>query len=124
MSTGLAVTTTTTTEVTIKPAIKRKLRNELQVYGELKAQRDAIDLAMESHRKNVGAILVEAEEQSLTLEGVGKATMVFPVRKTLDKKLFVAQGGTLTQLENASPAKPGRPYVKISLPGEKEEVNE
>lgn len=116
----LAVTTTQTTAVKLAPALKRKLQAAMRLYADLHAQQKALDHAMAKQKDEVGKILLEAEEQSLTLEGVGKATMVFPVRSQLDKKLFVAQGGSLAQLENATVTTPGKPYVKITPAGEKE----
>ena len=63
--------------------------------------------------------MIESGEQSLAIDGF-KSTMVFPNRSKLDKKKFVALGGSLELLEKATVSTPGKPYVKVSLPGEKE----
>ena len=112
-------TTTQTTEVKLKPVLRRKLLTELKVYGELKSQLNALEAAMKKHRTSIEACMVESGEQSLAIDGY-KSTMVFPSRSKLDKKKFVALGGSLELLEQATISTPGKPYVKVTLPGEKD----
>lgn len=117
---GLSITATTTTQVTIKPALKRKLMTELVAYAQLAGKRKAIDEQMEKHSTAVEAIQVELGESKLEVDGY-KATLVAPVRKVLDKQRFVALGGRLDLLDKATLDTPSKAYVKITAPGAKEE---
>ncbi len=119
----IEATTTQTVEVKLKPSLKRKLLNELTAYAALHAQLKSIEAQMAVHKTTLEECVIESGEQSLELEGF-KATMVFPVRSKLDKMLFVQQGGTLAQLENATVSTPSKHYLLISLPGQKERVYE
>ncbi len=119
----IAVETTQTIEVKLKPSLKRKLLNELQAYAELHKQLKIIESHMAAHKATLEECVIESGEQSLELEGF-KTTMVFPVRSKLDKKLFVQQGGTLAQLDNATVSTPSKHYLLITVPGQKERVYE
>ncbi len=117
----IAVETTQTVEVRLKPSLKRKLLNELTAYAALYAQLKSIEAQMAAHKATLEECVIESGEQKLDFgDDIGKTTMVFPVRSKLDKKLFVQQGGTLAQLENATVATPSKPYLLITLPGQKE----
>ena len=111
------VTTTTTHEVTLKPTLRRRLLTELRTYGELKAQRAALDLAMTKHRGTIEGYLGETGEASLSLEGY-KVTLVCPITSRLDKMKLVEQGVTTAQIEAATVTTPGRSYVKVTVPVE------
>ena len=113
------VTTTTTHEVTLKPTLRRRLLTELRTYGELKAQRAALDLAMTKHRSAIEGYLGETGEASLSLEGY-KVTLVCPITSRLDKMKLVEQGVTTAQIEAATVTTPGRSYVKVTVPGERD----
>lgn len=119
MAQALVATTTTTTEVKLKPTLKRKLLTQLKTYHELKQDLKVIEAAMDRHRAIIEECVIESGEQSLALEGY-KTTMVFPIRSTLDKKKLIEQGVTLAQIENATISKPGRHYVKVTCPGDSE----
>ena len=119
MALSTQVTTTQTTEVKLQPKLKKKLLLNLKTYATLHAQKKAIEAAMDKHKSVVQECMNEAEEEKLSIEGF-KTTMVFGTSSKLDKELFVSQGGTLAQLENATVTKPSKPYCKITCPGEKE----
>ena len=112
----VAVTATTTHQLVIAPQIKRKLLLALRTYVELAAQAKVLKLAKKKQTKIVEAIQVELGETSLDIEGF-KATLVAPVPKKLDRKLFVALGGNLELLDAAMVDNPSEPYVKITAPG-------
>ena len=121
---GLSLTTVQTVEVSIKPHLKRKLVQELKLVKELKQQREAIDAAIAKHTGSVQGVLEEVGQESVAIEGVGKATMVFGSSKKLDKKLYVRNGGSLADLEAATVETPKKPYCKITLTGDKSEHEE
>lgn len=112
------VTTTITEEVKLRPSLKAKLLRELRTYAELRAQVKALELAMDKHKATIGGLREEAGVNSLALEGF-HVTLVSPMRSTLDKMKLIAMGVTTEMLEEATTVKPGRPYEKISIPGEK-----
>lgn len=116
---ALTVTTTTTAEVKLKPTLKKKLLTQLKTFHELKQELKVIQAAMDRHKTIIEECVIESGEQSLAIDGY-KTTMVFPVRSTLDKKKLIDQGVTLAQIENATVNKPGRHYVKVTCPGDKE----
>jgi hypothetical protein len=118
----IAVATTQTVEVKLKPSLKRKLLNELQAYAALHTQLKAIEAQMAVHKVTLEECVIESGEQSLDFGDMGKTTMVFPNRTKFDHKLFVQQGGTLKQIENATVPVTTRPYLKVTLPGQKERV--
>lgn len=119
MALAPVATATTTRELVLKPQLRRKLLNELRAFAELKSQYKALELAMNKHKDAIGRLREETGEQSIALEGF-KVTQVTQTRSTLDKKLLLEQGVTMGQIENATVTKPGRPYTKVTTPGEKE----
>lgn len=111
-----SVTATTTHQLMLKPTLKKKLLTALRTYVELGLQKKAIEFARSKQSKIVEEIQVELGESSLDIEGF-KSTIVAPIRKVFDKKLFVALGGNLDLYERAMVATPGTPYMKITPPG-------
>ncbi len=65
--------------------------------------------------RNIEGYFEQAGAQSITVEGHATITEVRGVSSKLDKKRFVAQGGTLAQLENATVWTQKKPYVLITL---------
>lgn len=112
--------TTTTETVKLRPSIERKLRTELRAYADLKAQKDAIELAMKAHGKNVTKIREDAGVSKLEFEGF-VVTKVPSTYTKLDEKEFVALGGELSVLRQATKTLPKKPYDRITVPGAKEE---
>src|ERR1035437_4818022 len=112
----LTATTTVTQTVELSPQLKRQLLNELRAYQGLKSQQDALELAIDNKKANIGRLREKSGEKALELEGY-KISLVEPVRKELDKKRFVELGWSLAMLENATVSRPTKSYEKISLPG-------
>lgn len=117
MNLSTTVEATTVREIRLVPQLKKKLKTNLDAYADLKLQREAIDHAMNKHRDAVEKIMEEVGEGSLKLDGY-TMTIIKAVRKTIDKmKLMTKFGLTIDQIEEASTEKATKPYVKISLPG-------
>lgn len=113
------VEATTTTEVELKPSVRRKLLAELRAYASLKEQRDALSEQMDTKKVAIGAIREATGEQSIALEGF-KVTEVRGVSSKLDKKKLLLQGVTMAQIEAATTTSPKKPYELVTVPGEKE----
>lgn len=114
----LTLTTNQTTEVALKPALKSKLLRELKVYAQLRTDLKAIEAALDKHKGVIGGLREEAGVQSLSIEGF-KVTSVTNLRSSLDKQKLLAMGVTTEMLEEATVTKPGKPYEKVTCPGEK-----
>ena len=110
------VTATTSHELQLSPAIRRRLVMQLREYQELAVQRTRIDEAMTNCRTVVAEIQTELEESSVEIEGF-KSTLVAPMKSVFDKKKFVRLGGRLDLIEAATSKVPGRVYVRITPPG-------
>lgn len=119
LSTTTKALTTTTTEITLKPAIRRRLLTELQAYQELKAEKERIEAAMDAHKAVIGDLRESTGVTSLELEGF-KITHVTPTRSTLDEKKLVELGCALAWIEEATVIKPTRSFNKVTCPGETE----
>ena len=117
--TKATVTATTTTEIKLKPQVRRKLLTALKTYAQLHAQIKALETAADKSKDTVQDLLIETGEQSLSLEGF-KTTLVSPIKRTLSKEKLVQQGVTMAQIEAATVTTSTKPYVKITAPGEKE----
>lgn len=113
------VTTTTKEEVKLKPAVRARLVKSLRVYADLRDQLKVIEAAMDKHKAEIGKIRDEAGVTALAIEGF-KVTQVSNLRTTLDKKKLIEMGVTTEMLEEATTTKPGRPYEKITCPGQKD----
>ncbi len=120
MKLSATATVTTTREIKLSVSIRRKLLTELHAFQELKAQRDAIDGALEMHKATIGRLRESTGETSLELEGF-KITHVSPTRSTLDKKKLVELGCALAWIEEATVTKPTKQFDKVTCPGEKVE---
>lgn len=119
MKQSTVVEATTTHEITLKPTTKRRLLQNLKAYQELKNQREVIEAAIKKHKALVEEDLLETGEQKLDIEGF-KVALVSPVTSKLDKKKLLEAGVTMAQLEEGTVITPGRSYVKVTVPGEKD----
>jgi hypothetical protein len=108
---------TTTTTVQIKPALLKKLRQELRTFAELRTQLKALEHAVEKHKNLIADIREETGEQSITIDGFS-VTLVAPIRKVFDAKKFVALGGNLETYNKANIDTPSKAYCKVSVPKE------
>lgn len=117
---GLTTTVSTTTkeDVKIKPRIKTALLAELKAYAALRTQLKGIEAEMEQKKAKIGRFREEVGVTSLDIEGF-KVTQVTNLRSTLDKMKLIEMGVTMEMLEEATTTKPGKPYEKITVPGEK-----
>ncbi len=111
-------TVTTTQDVRLAPAFRKKLLTKLSTYAGLKAQRDAIEHAMKKASDEIGELRDETGEMSLKLDGYS-ITLVAGTRKVFNKKDFVANGGDLAIYDNSFDEVPSKAYNRISLPGAK-----
>jgi hypothetical protein len=73
---------------------------------------------MDERKAKIGAWREEVGVTSLDLEGF-KVTFVLNLRSFLDKQKLIEMGVTTEMLEEATITKPGKPYEKITCPGEK-----
>lgn len=112
---AVTVTATTTTQIALKPQLRRKLLVEMKAYGVLAEQVKVLKLAMRKHSTTVEEIICDVGESKLELEG-WKATLVAGVSKTLNKKKL--SPAALAEVNAAYDEVPKKPYVKITAPGE------
>lgn len=117
-SLNTTATVTTSKEVKLSVRVTRKLLTELRGYAELKAQRNAIDAAMDGHKAAIEALRETTGEQKILLEGFSVA-LVSPVRSSLDKKRLLEAGVSMAQIEAGTVTRPTKPYTKVTVPGEK-----
>ena len=110
------ITATTSHELKLSPAIRRRLVTQLRTYQELATKRTAIETEMANCRAAIAEIQTELEESSIELEGF-KSTLVAPMKSVFDKKTFVRIGGRLDLIEAATSKVPGKIYVRITPPG-------
>ena len=106
---------TTTTTVSIKPALMKKLRTELHAYAALKGRLKALEAEVEKHKDVIAEIREETGEQSLSVDGYS-ITLVAPMRKVFDAKRFVTLGGNLDIYNKANIDTASKSYTKISVP--------
>lgn len=114
-------TTTTTTEVKMRPELRRKLLANLRAYAELDQQAKPIKLAMDKHKAAIRELRESTGEKKLEIEGF-KLTDVAGESTFFDKDEFVLRGGDLALYNDCLKKKPKKAYEKITLPGEKDDV--
>lgn len=112
------VEATTTHEVQLTRLQQRKLRTELKAYQDLLAERKALDAAIDDHKAAIDRFREQIGEKSLLFEGY-RVTLVEGVSTKLDKKRLIGMGVSPAQIEEATVTTPKKPYLKVSLPGEK-----
>lgn len=110
---------TITEQVKLSPQLRRKLLTELKVYAELKSQIATLEHTLSKHRTTVEGLVLASGADSLEVEGY-RTTLVAGVQKKLDKQRFVMLGGSLAMLEEATVETAKKPYIRITLPNEKE----
>lgn len=116
----LEATTTTQTQVKIKPTVLQKLRRELKLFAELRLQLKTLEHAMDKHKGIIAEIREESGEQSIMLDGF-TITLVAPVRKVFDAKRYVTLGGDLAIYNAANVETPSKPYTKVTTPKDDDE---
>lgn len=110
--TALQQETAATTQIEIDPEIAAKLSATLSMYQDLKLQRDLLDEAMAAESKKIQAEMELLGVDKLQIEGV-PCTVVHGTSSSLDKQKFVALGGSLTMLQEATITKPRKAYLRI-----------
>ena len=116
---SIAVSATTTTEITLKPALKTRLLKELRTYAMLRSQMKDLELALDKHKEAISAIREESGEQKLEIDGFS-ICLVAPIRKKFNAKNFVSLNGDLAIYNAAMDDVTSRPYTKVTCPGSKD----
>ena len=118
------VTTTVTTEITLTPALRKRALAELKLFAELQTQQKVLTQAMRKGKDIIQRLFEGAGEFDVLVQGVVldgfKMKYVTGTRKMLDKGKLIDLGVTVEMLEEATIEKPNAPYLKISVPGEKD----
>jgi hypothetical protein len=73
---------------------------------------------MEQKKAIIGRYREETGYPSVALDGF-KVTEVTNLRSTLDQKKLIEMGVTTDMLAEATVTKPGKPYTKVTCPGDK-----
>ena len=118
-------TTTTTTEVKLSSALKRRVLAELATFVNLNQQFKVLKLALQKRKDTIQKAFEDAREFDALVTGTKldgfSMKYVAGTRKILDKGKLIDLGVTAEMLEEATVEKPIKPYMKIILPGEKED---
>ena len=113
---ALNITTTTPTEVKLKPTLKAKLLAELNTYAKLHAQLKAIEADMETRKAVIGGYREDAGVETLTLQGFHVTRVSGGTRGTLNKMKLIEMGVTTEMLEEATDYEPVKPFEKVTCP--------
>lgn len=122
MSVALAATTTTTTEVKLKPAVKAKLLKKLKVFAELRAQIKTLEAAADKEKADIRVIREEVGVETLKVDGYTTTNVTNTRQDSLRfREALIEMGVTTDMLDEAKERslKAGRPYEKITVPGER-----
>jgi len=115
------VTTEQVQEVKLKPALKRKLALKLKTYAGLKTQAEAITHAQAAIKSDIEKFFTDADQFEALQAGVRMDGFtikhVSGVSSRLDKKLLVAQGVSMAQIEAATTITPKKAYLDLRCPG-------
>ena len=122
MSVTPTITTTTKTELHIAPSLKRKTMQTLRVYADLKAQRDTLDHAIEKAKATLGETLTAVGESSIELDGFKLTRVDGQTYKKLNEQKLVELGCAIAWIREATENHPKKAYVKVTIPGAKEEA--
>ena len=118
---SVITTTTVKTELKLTPALKRKLSVYLNTHAQIAAQMREAKEALDSNKAAIEALFIAAGEGNALIDGVDidgfKLKHVHPVTSKLDRKKLMDAGVSAAQLEEGTLTRPGRPYVKITAPG-------
>jgi hypothetical protein len=119
----VATTTTTVTEqVTLTPALRRKLLVELRAYAGLRTQLKTIEYAMDKVKSKVEGVLGDVGESNLSVDGFKTALICAKGSSKLDPMKLVALGVSTSIIEKATVQGPPKaPYIKITCPGGKDD---
>lgn len=124
LSQQVVTTVTAKSEVKLAPRLKTKIQNRLKLAKVAKAALDKAKADFEREKMILGGLREQAGEQSLTLDGYGTITEVRGFSKKLNKKKFVAAGGSLTMLEEATESTPKKAYELVTFPGDDDDSDD
>jgi hypothetical protein len=111
-------TTVVEHQVKLSPALRRKLLTELRTYAELKSQADVIALAIKKGKDKVESVLGEIGESNLSVEGFKTTLVCAKGSSKLDPMKLVALGVSTDLIKKATvEGAPKAPYIKITVPG-------
>lgn len=113
-----------TTEVTIKPALQRKLRAELALYTELKTQVDELKAALEASKDSIEGLREAVGAKSFLFDDAKITRVDGGTTRSLDKKKLYAKGITPKQLDDCYVEKPKKGHTLVTLPGGKEDSDD
>ena len=119
------VTTTTTTEIKLSAALKRKLLTELRTFASLHDQFKALKQAMQKRKDTIQQAFETADEFDALVAGTKlegfSMKYVAGERKVLDKGKLIDLGVSQEMLDEATVSKKIEPYMKVTAPGERED---
>ena len=119
------VTTTTTTEIKLSAALKRKLLTELRTFASLHDQFKALKQAMQKRKDTIQQAFETADEFDALVAGTKlegfSMKYVAGERKVLDKGKLIDLGVSQEMLDEATVSKKIKPYMKVTAPGERED---
>lgn len=107
-------TVTTSQEIRLAPALRKKLLTAFRTYAALNDQKKVLSAAMDKQKGIIAELREETGEQKLQLEGF-TTTLVCPLRNVFDEKLFVSNGGDLAIYNNSFKTVPSKAYEKVSV---------
>jgi hypothetical protein len=124
------VMTVATTEVALKPLLKRQLLNELRKFqtnhAEIKAkqaEQDAIEAKIESLFTSAGEM--NTLQAGVKVDGFSVKHHTGETTSKLDKvALCRSTGITMAQIDAATKVSPKKTYTKINVPGQRKQEAE
>ena len=122
----VSVTTTVRQEIGLDVRTKAQIRVALTEYLDLQRQIKALTAKQDGIKALVQQKFDDADQIDALMEGTDvdgvKIKLVCGSSRRLDKaKLMKVHGLTAQDIEDCSPEKPSKPYIKISAPGERDE---
>ena len=119
---SLTVITTTKAEIQIAPALKRRTLQTLRQYADLKAQRDALDRDIDKTKAALDETLDAVGEPSIELDGFKLTRVEGQTYKKVNEAKLVELGCAVAWIREATENHPKKSYLKVTIPGQKEDV--
>ena len=119
---SITVTVTAKTEIQIAPALKRRTLQTLRTYADLKAQRDALDRDIDKAKAALDETLEAVGEPSIELDGFKLTRVEGQTYKKLNEAKLVELGCAIAWIREATENHPKKGYIKVTIPGQKEEA--
>lgn len=112
---SLSVTTTTTQDVVLSPALRTKLMLRLRAYQLAKQGLDAIQVKMDALKAEIDILRDQTGELSINIEGFN-VTYVAGTRSTLSKEALIANGCSAAMIQMSTITTPTKPFTKVTCP--------